>query len=236
MNNMDKLVLASKGLLEAPEEVTVRGMLGKEISTLFSSLTEAAVESIIKNVTEPSLDPSTLCDEDKKLILHKTRVLTFGNEVQQTLRCPYCSHIADYVLSYDDFTITNLDENYLTQEILINGFTVLKDKIIPRIPLKKHWDEINRHKEKVNLADNYAFILLQVAKIETINGKRLSVGQAIDYLENLPGKELIKLSKKLDIKFGIDTTFTVECVKCKTPFTGGVGINADLFREPDNTL
>lgn len=232
MNNIDKKLLPSNGLLkDVPKEITIRGMVGREISTLFSSLTDASIDNIIKNVTEPNLDPELLCDEDKKFILHQTRVLTFGNEVQQTLRCPICGHIHDYVFSYDEFEIKYLNENHLDEELII------EDKVIRRrIPVATTMEDIKRYKEKFNIPDSYAFILLQAAKINTIDGKKKTINELIEYLENLPGKELVKVSRFLDVKFGLETTVQVECVHCHTTFTGGVGINADLFREPDISL
>lgn len=225
MNNIEKVILPSNGLLGVEREVTIRGMKGIEISTLFSSLTDAAIDNIIKSVTDPSLDPENLCDEDKKFILHKTRVLTFGNNIEQTLRCPYCRNIHTYELNYKDFEVTLLEEDYITKVIEIGN-----DKIIPRIPNSKVFNEINRYKDKANLSSDYTFILLQVARIDTVNGKKIPIVKMIEYLENLPGVELVKLSKELDVKFGLNTTFIVECNNCNTAFTGGIGINADLFR------
>lgn len=233
MNNIDKKVLPSNGLMSGiPREVTIRGMLGREISTLFSSLTDSAVDAVIANVTDPELDPEMLCDEDKQFILHQTRILTFGSEIQQTLRCPFCGHVHDYVVNYDDLDLTYLEEDVL------NGILTLEDntKIERRIPTARVMGDIIHYKEKTKAPQSYAFIFLQVARIGKVNGKARSIGELVEYLENLPGKELLKISKFLDIKFGIDTTFTVECNKCGTAFTGGIGINADLFREPDISL
>ena len=232
MNNIDKKVLPSNGLIEnVPKEVTIRGMKGREISTLFSSLTDASIEQIITDVTQPSLDVDLLPDEDKAFILHITRVLTFGNEIQQTLKCPFCGHVDDYVINYDDFSVTYLPDDYLEKELK------LEDKIIKRrIPSKETMKAAKAYKDRVGLPDSYAFILLQAAKIGSINGKKKSFAELVEYLENLPGNMLVKISDFLNVKFGIETTFEVECTGCKTSFTGGIGINADMFREPNRNL
>lgn len=232
MNNIDKKVLPSNGLLkDVPKEVNIRGMKGREISTLFSSLTDASIEQIIKDVTDPSLDPDLLTDEDKAFILHTTRVLTFGNEIQQTLRCPFCGHVHPYILNYDDFNVTFLPEDYLEEEMTLDDAVIKR-----RVPTKEVLESARLYKEKINLPDSYAFILLQAAKISTINGKKKSMAELVEYLENLPGNKLVKVSEFLNVKSGIDTTFEVECNNCKTAFTGGIGINADMFREPDRHL
>lgn len=227
MNNIDKVVLPSNGLLEdTPKEVKIRGMKGREISTIFSSLTEASIDAVLTEVTEPKVNPSLLTDEDKTFILHKTRELTFGDKVEQSLRCPICGHIDSYEISYGDLEFTLLEEDMLNEEIKMSDGKVITKKI----PVKSDWDKIRRYKEKRNLPDDYSFILLQAIRIKTIDGSAKSLGEVITYLENLPGKDLIALHDRLAIKFGLDTSFKVNCKSCKTEFTGGIGINADLFR------
>jgi len=232
MNNIEKKTLPSNGLIEnVPKEVTIRGMKGREISTLFSSLTDASIEKIIKDVTEPSLDPDLLSDEDKSFILHQTRILTFGTEIQQTLRCPFCGHIHDYIVDYSDFSVTLLPHDHLEEEFILEDKTIKR-----RIANKEVLTSARNHKDKANLSDDYAFILLLATKIGSINGKKKSMFELVDFLENIPGKDLVKISKFLDVPHGLRTDFTVECKNCKTAFTGGIGINADMFREPDRDL
>ena len=234
MNNIEKKVLPSNGLIEGiPREVEIRGMKGREISTLFSSLTDAAIDNIIKSVTTPSLDPDELCDEDKLYILHQTRVLTFGNEVEQTLRCPACGMIQDHVFNYEDFDFTLLEEEKLKEEFtLSDGETVIKRRIVTQDIIK----ELARYKEKFKLPDSYAFILLQAARIGKVDGKKKSTSELIEFLNDMQGKDLIKLAKFLDFNFGLNTNFKIKCTKCQFNFEGGIGINADLFREPDISI
>lgn len=227
MNNIDKVVLPTNGLLEdTPKEVKIRGMKGRELSTLFSSLTEASIDSVIAEVTEPKVDPDLLTDEDKVFILHKTRELTFGDKVEQNLRCPICGHIDLYEVSYEDLEFTLLEEEVLNEEIEMSDGKVITKKI----PTKADWKNVHRYKEKRKLPEDYSFILLQAIRINTIDGKSKTLGEVITYLENLPGKDLRQLYDKLDIKYGLDTSFKVNCNSCKSEFTGGIGINADLFR------
>ena len=227
MNNIEKVVLPSNGLLEdTPKEVEIRGMKGIEISTLFSSLTDAAVDKIIRSVVTPTLNTDTMCDEDKKFILYKTRELTFGNEITQELTCPNCGNKHKYEVKHSDLETVYLDEDILNEPVELPDGT----KITKRVATKEVWDKISRYKEKRDLPKEYAFILLFVSKIDKVNGEKLALGELIAYLENLEGRALVKLTEGLDFNFGLDTTFDVRCKTCDTKFVGGIGINADLFR------
>jgi ribosomal protein S27E len=233
MNNIEKVILPSNGLLEGiPKEVTVRGMKGREISTLFSSLTDAAIEAIISNVVTEDLNIDLLPDQDKLFILHRTRILTFGTEVEQAVRCPQCGKIHNYVINYDDLELHLLEEADLTSEITLGT----GDIISKRVPNKRVWDEINTYKDKIKIDPGMSYALLKAAMIEKINGKKKSISEIIEFLDNLPGNEFVKLTNQLEFKFGLDTTFEIECESCGSTFTGGLGINADLFREPDKNL
>lgn len=227
MKNIDKLVLPSNGLIpEIPREVTVRAMQGDELSTLYSSLTDASIEEVIQSVTKEKLNPDILCDEDKAAILHKTRRLTFGDIVQQTQVCPHCQKVHTYEIDYNDFEFTELDIDLFKTEItLSNG-----DKVTRRLPNKEILQDIEVAKKRRPLKKGEMFNVLLFSKIETVNGKRLTLLEGLEWLSNLKGTDWVLLSKMLDIRFGLNVSYVVECPNCELAFTGGLGINADLFR------
>ncbi len=226
MINVEKVLLPSRGLLGTLEEVTVRAMKGMEISTIYSSLNPESIDQVLVAVTEPAIDPKKTPEEDKFFILHKTRTLTFGNEIDQTLRCPVCKHVETYVINYDDFEVVTLEEDQIHKTIKLEDGT----EIETRIATSSVWTNIDSYKEKRNLPATYAFIFLIASGIGKINGEKKSIGELVEYLENLMGSDLMEISKNVGVKFGLDVSFTVPCSKCKTEIPGGIGINADMFR------
>lgn len=227
MKNIDKLLLPSCGVDgNTPKEVTVRDMKGSQLSTLYSSLTDASIEAIIGEVTKEDINVELLCDEDKAAILHKTRRLTFGDEVQQTLRCPHCNKIHDYTIDYNDLETVMLDTELFNEPIVLSDGTI----ITRRLPNKAIIAEILRQQEKFQLDKSTSYNLMLFSKIDTINGKTFTVRQAVDFLEALDGRDWALLSKMLDIRFGLNPTYIVECKDCGLAIPGGLGINADLFR------
>ena len=174
MNNKEKVTLPSNGYIDGvPKEVNIRGMKGREISTIFSSLTDSAIEDVIQSVTKEELNLDILPDEDKFFILHRTRVLTFGDTIQQKLRCPKCGKIHDYAVKYDDLEVTQLEENP-EKDIEIGGRTFTR-----RIPTKAVYDEINRFKEKIKATPDMVFTLGQIARIAKVDGKKISTQEMI---------------------------------------------------------
>jgi uncharacterized C2H2 Zn-finger protein len=233
MLNKDKYILPSNGMLGYPKYVTIRAMTGRELSMVYSTLNEAVINEVITNVIEPKISIDLLCDEDRAFILHSTRVLTFGRDVVQVLRCPFCGEIHSYKLDYSNFNI-----KYLESEEDASGIYKLDngDEIKKRVPSTERFNEIAAYKEKYNVPAYDAFLLLQVAKVdyikESTTGRRIKpIAEIMDYLANLPGDIFMDITEFLDTKFGLDTTFTVECEGCQNTLTGGLGITADLFRK-----
>lgn len=237
MLNKDKYVLPSNGFLNYPREVTIRAMTGRELSMAYSVLNEAVIDEIIANVIEPKIDINDLCDEDKSFILHSTRVLTFGHEVSQVLRCPFCGMINNYTINYKDLDIKLLESPEQTSGTFIcpNG-----DEIKKQIPTSERFNEITTYKNKHNIPAYDSFLLMQVARIDyvkTSDGRRIkSIAELMDYLAFLPGSIFMDISDFLTEQFGLNTTFEVDCKSCNTAITGGLGITADLFRKSNNTV
>ncbi len=225
MDNIKSVQLPSNGLLDVQSEISVRGLRGMELSTLFSSLDEAAVNDVISRITTPSLNGDSICDEDKAYILHIARQLTYGQIVTQQMVCPVCGKIHDYDINYDDFELKKLEQEDVEGAFGIGNYTFAK-----QVPTNETRAPLMRYKEKANLHPSYNYLILVATRIKTVNGKRESPHELITILENMPAQNLSKLVDWLDVKFGLDTTFKVECKSCHTPFAGGLGISADLFR------
>lgn len=225
MNNYDDLVLVSKGqMLGVPERVRVRGLLGKEISSIYSSMTNASIDKVIYEIIEPKVDVSLMCDEDKVLILHKARQLTFGDEIVQDLKCPFCNHKETHIFNYNDFKVDYLPDNYLATEVELSGH-----KIKIKIPTRIDFERLDEFKNSEKLEDDSVFTLLLMSKVDRVDGKVLSLKELKDFLDNLLGKDIMAFAKVLDIPLGLNTNKDLVCSNCGNTYKGGIGLSADLF-------
>lgn len=228
--NIEKVILPTNGLVGYNREVSISAMKGRHLSTILSSLDDGAIDKVIEDIIDPSIPIEDLTDEDKTFILHKARALTFGNNIKQTLKCPICGEVHNYELNYDIFDVKILEQEDAEREFIFE----FKNKtltITNKIPTGSTWDEIEQYKRRYNPDQTLAYILLQVAHIDTINGKRWSVNEMVNFLaDEIPADILVELAKAFELKYGFDPTYVVECPKSGTAFTGGLAITADLFR------
>lgn len=228
--NVEKTILPTNGLVGYEREVTISAMKGRHLSAMLSSLDEGSIDSVIEDIIEPKIDINELTDEDKTFILHKSRVLTFGNLIKQTLKCPICGDVHEYEIHYDNFEITYLTEED-TQKTVEVEFDKKKYEITNQIPTGATWEEIEQYKRRFNPENSMAYILMQAALINTVNGKRWSMSEKVNFLADiLPAKYLIELAKAFELNYGFNPTYVVECPNSGTAFTGGLAITADLFR------
>lgn len=239
MINVKEYILPSNGFLGYDKKVNIRGMKGYELSTAMSSLTEAAMNKIIESVIEPTISADMLCDEDKFFILHMARVQTFGDEISQAQRCPFCGDIHTYDINYKDFKVKYIEseeevsgEKEYTWENKVKG-TKHKLVVKKKVPTADDFTAIKLYQEKHNPSPDFAAVLLMISRIKYIifDGKKYTtISELLNLLLDLNGVIFLEVSDFIKTEFGLDTTFVVDCKKCKTAITGGIGINADLFR------
>lgn len=231
---IEKLRLPSNGILGVPEMVSVKSLTGKELGILYTSLSDAAIDEVIKNITTPNIDPNILSDEDKFAILFLARELTLGSSFEQHIRCPHCGNIHKYVLDHSEFNTIYL-EDFNNEILLPNG-----DIIIKRIPTSNIMEDINFFKERNNVdqLDSFLlYLLARISKVKQSSGTEISNQRLIfDYLANLEGSSFVEIIDKIDTKFGVDMTFIRECPTTHEDIVGVLGINADFFRVPINNI
>lgn len=239
MVNVKEYILPSNGHLGYAKKVNIRSMKGGELSTAMSSLTAASMDRIIEAVMQPLISADMLSDEDKFFILHMARVQTFGDILSQAIRCPFCGEIHTYDVNYNDFKVKYLDnEDEASGEKNIE-FGTNKLTVKKRIPTAEDFADIKLYQEKHKPNADFAFILYMIAKIKYIilnDKKYTTISELMNLLVDLDGLAFLEIDEFVKTEFGLDTTFIVDCKTCKIAVTGGVGINADLFRNPNRTI
>ena len=226
MNKISTIHLPSNGLLGVPTTIGVRALGGAELSTIYASLDDAAIDETIRAATTPSLDPDLLTSEDKVAIMHEIRRNTFGDTIKVPLRCPHCGQIHDYYIDYTDLKTEYLTEEILKPITLLNGDTITR-----KFPVKVDSDNIKSFITKHNISKRGdLFTVSQMLLIDKVNDKKLTLLELKNYLGNLTGADYGALVEHHTKGFGFNPVFVVPCESCDTLITGGVGLTADLFR------
>lgn len=228
MIELDKIKLPSNGLLKVPKEITIRGLNVGELATIYASMSDASIDTVLKGIIQVSFDTNLLTDEDKSFILHRARQLTFGTDIVVGTRCPFCGEIESaHSVSYDDFKVDYLTPEIVNEELeLSNG-----DKVTRNFPTEFDKEQVKKLIMNFSLTSpGDKFTLSQVLLLDKVNGSKLSALDKLNYIRNMTPMDFSKLVQFNIYKYGINTTYTVECKGCGQTYTGGIGLSADLFR------
>lgn len=225
--NIAEITLPSNGNLpRVPAKVTIREMTGAELTAIYSNFNDEIIDEIVQAVIETEgINIEDLAEQDKHMILHQTRVLSFGNTITQTLRCPFCGVIHDYEIDYGTFKATLIDDEYLSK----TTFEIGKHTYVRKIPTVRDFKRIRDTKQKYSISFKDDFILAIMVYVDTVDGRKMPDLDLLNHLKDLPAKDLKQVATELAVKFGLDTTFTVECEDCHNAITGGLGISPNLF-------
>lgn len=182
---LDKSLLPSRGKFYS-ETIYCKKLTTVNIKNL-ATLNEQNVNNIINNVILSSIygmDPLKVFTGDKIWLIYYLRSITY-NDLPFRLRgtCPNCENICNY-----EFTLKNLDVSYLDKTLpefieLQNG-----DKISISFPTISTDSSINRIKNDPNIIMEINPELLEMASyIDKINGKKIGLMQAYEYITDIDG-------------------------------------------------
>ena len=172
-------------------------------------------------IEKPSIHVYDMALGDYEFLLHKLRIVTYGDEYKVTIRCPYCGEIIEVVAHLEELGLKDFDE-----EKFRNAQTIVLPKSNHTITLKfqtpRMLDEIeNKTKElkrKFKTAEtSFELLTLLTSVIDTVDGAKLDYTRLESFVNKLPALDMNKILNSIDILnnlVGIDTKLTVDCPKC----------------------
>lgn len=236
--------LPSKGLIydtAINAHVELRSMTARdEMKRLNPSTTQfKTLADIIEGcmLEKPTIHVYDMALADYEYLLHKLRVVTYGDEYKMSVRCPHCGSIHDATVHLDDLE---------TREFDIDAYNTLKEVKLPKsgdiVVLKPQTPRmldmaearVKEFKRKFKDADmQFDTIAILALVVDTINGKKLNSMQVEDYLLKLPAADLLKIQnvmEKLNNSFGLDTTIIVDCKECGGEILSYFRFGPEFFR------
>ena len=178
-----------------------------------------------------------LCIADYQYMLHKLRIVTYGEEYKISVRCPYCGDEIDTTAHLDELAVKEFDIDKFEEKRTItlprSGSVVTLKFQTPRM-----LDEIeNRTKEmkrKYKTAD-IAFDLLVLLEcvIDTVDGAHLEASKVETFINNLPAMDMAKIVNSIDelnAMVGIENKLTVDCPKCGGEVRTSFRYGTEFFR------
>lgn len=224
--------LPSKGLIYDPPinpHIELRSMTARdEMKRLAPSNTPLKVladiidDCIIKRPNEqPSISVYDMCFGDYEFLLHKLRIITYGDEYKTLVQCPDCGEVIEAVAHLNDLSLKEYNEEEFKS--LCNIVLPVSKKSVELIPMTPHLTEdidamVAQKKKKFKDASiDFNTLCKVICSIKSINGTSLGPLEIERQISELPAKDFQKLLlsiENLGKAIGLDNILALTCPKC----------------------
>lgn len=237
--------LPSKGLIYSNKicpNIELRSMTARDemkrlnpSSTQFKTLADIIDGCMIE---KPGISSYDMALGDYEYLLHRLRVVTYGDEYKMVLGCPHCGEAQVEVVAHlDDLLVKDFDidefEACRTFALPKSGHTVTIRFQTPRM-----LDETDakakemKRKFKDSAIDFSALTMLQRV-IESVDGAPLDPMKSESFINKLPAMDMLKIMnnlEKLNRMIGISNELHVTCPKCGGDILTFFRLGSEFFR------
>ena len=193
-------ILFDKSLLPSHGKFYTETIYIKKLSTLniknLATVTEQNINFIVNGIISNCLygiDANKILVGDKVWLIFYLRSITY-NDLPYKLRgtCENCGGIRSY-----DYVLRNLDVTYLDKD-LPESFKIGDDEVEIRFPTISTEGAVNKFKnDPNNMLDINPELLEFSSYVYKVNGEKLSIGQAYEYICNMEAMDFTKLTNEL---------------------------------------
>ena len=191
-------------------------------------------------IEKPKIHVYDMALGDYEYLLHKVRVVTYGENYKITTRCPECGETIETVAKLNSLDVKEFDEdafNALREFTLpASGKRVTLNFLTPRLVelMDTRAKELQRKYKSANI-DFDTMTRLEVS-INTIDGQKLGPTDLDSLVNSLPSKDLVKILNsidKLNQYIGLDNQLFLTCPKCQNEFINFFRFGPEFFRPTD---
>lgn len=188
-------------------------------------------------IEKPAVHVYDMALGDYEYLLHRLRIITYGDEYKVAIRCLHCNEITETVAHLEELNIIPFDyakfEELTTLRLPRKNDTITLKFQTPRM-LDEIEAEIKELKRKFKSAE-VSFDLLVLLKhvIDTVNGVKLTSAQLETYVNNLPALDMTKIVNTVDeinALIGVKNDLTVLCSNCGGEVPTFFRFGSEFFR------
>lgn len=172
-------------------------------------------------IEKPSIHVYDMALGDYEYLLHRLRIITYGEDYKIGIKCPHCNEVVETVAHLDELPVVEFDEIKFEE---LSKITLPKkgDVVTLKFQTPRMLDEIDAEvkdlKRKFKTADiSFDLLVLLKKVIDTVNGNKLSNSELEHYIDTLPALDMTKIVNAVDelnALVGIENDLRVICPKC----------------------
>jgi predicted RNA-binding Zn-ribbon protein involved in translation (DUF1610 family) len=188
-------------------------------------------------IEKPAIHVYDMCLGDYEFLLHKLRIVTYGEDYKVTLKCPECGEIIETTAKLGKIELKPFNEeeinNYRTFVLPKSGRTVTLKFNTPRMTEEMEV-KVKEMKRKYKAATiDFETLVKLLCAIDYVDGEKKPEHELEDFITKLPAMDLQKLLNnidKLNTLIGLENILYVDCPKCGEEITSFFRFGPEFFR------
>ena len=241
---MEGYELPSKGKIYSENvnpHVELRSMTARdEMKRLSPSSTPLkTLADIIEGccIEKPGVHVYDMALGDYEFLLHKLRIVTYGEDYKVALRCSECGEMVETIAKLDQLSIKEFNEEEIntlrTFSLPKSGRTVTLNFLSPR-SIEEMEVKVKDMKRKYKTATiDFETLVRLLTNIDLVDGEKKAEHELENIITNLPAMDLQKILNnidKLNQQVGLENILYLTCPKCGEEITTFCLFGPEFFR------
>lgn len=216
--------------MTAREEMRRLSPSSTPLKTLADIIEDCCVEKPAIHVYDMSLG-------DYEYLLHKLRIVTYGEDYKVALRCPECGELIETIAKLDQLSVKEFDEETIrelqTFTLPASGRMISLNFITPHRLEEMEVKVKDMKRRYKNATIDFETLVRLLVNIDTIDGEKKNEHELENVITNLPARDLQKILNnidKLNQQIGLDNVLYLTCPKCGEEVTTFFRFGPEFFR------
>jgi predicted RNA-binding Zn-ribbon protein involved in translation (DUF1610 family) len=188
-------------------------------------------------IEKPAIHVYDMCLGDYEFLLHKLRIVTYGEDYKVSLRCTDCGEIIETTAKLGNIELKPFNEeevnNHRTFVLPKCGRTVTLKFTTPRITEEMEVKVKEMKRKYKNATIDFDTLVKLLTAIDYVDGEKKPEHELEDFITKLPAMDLQKLLNnidKLNTLIGLENILYVTCPKCGEEITSFFRFGPEFFR------
>jgi hypothetical protein len=241
---MEGYTLPSKGKIYAKNVnplVELRSMTARdEMRRLSPSSTPLkTLADIIEDccVEKPAIHVYDMSLGDYEFLLHKLRIVTYGEDYKVALRCSECGEVIETVAKLDQLSVKEYDEETIREfqsfTLPVSSRIISLNFLTPRITEEMEVKAKDMKRKYKTATIDFDTLVKVMCNIDLVDGEKKNEHELETFVMNLPARDLQKILNnidKLNQQIGLDNILYLTCPKCGEETTTYFRFGPEFFR------
>ena len=188
-------------------------------------------------IEKPAVHVYDMSLGDYEFLLHKLRIVTYGEDYKVALRCPECSELIEAITQLGQLEVKEFDEeelrNIQTFSLPKSGRIITLNFQSPRMLEEMEVKVKDMKRRYKNVTIDFETLVRLLVNIDLVDGEKKSEHELENIVTNLPALDLQKILNnidKLNKQIGLDNVLYLTCPKCGEEVTTFFRFGPEFFR------